>query len=116
MNPSFMLLEVPVLEATTGKLTVKAKIWTSRGSATIINRVFPAQTGTTPMTPTQLANALKVLAADIETREQAIPVTPPVSPFAAFVGIRYDATKAAGTVIAPVDTPPDNGAPPAGGD
>lgn len=115
-NPSFALLEVPVLNAATGELAVKAAIWTSRGSRSVISRIFPPSGGTTAQTPAQLAASLKALAAAVEAKEQLVPATPPPSPFAVFVGIRYDATKAAGTVLAAVDTPADSGAPPAGGD
>jgi hypothetical protein len=112
-NPSFYLNAVPhQIDATTVEADVS--FITSRGNYLQRKSRYTVASYT-------LANmyaAVKAACLAIEAAETAIvPVLAAVVPdiAAPYVGKRYDATKASPTLLAPIDTPADSGAPPLAG-
>ena len=106
-----MLLADPTVDASGNNYSVRVRIWTSRGNSMEIARMLPG-----PLTPAALATAVKGWTNAAEAAEAAaIAAGPTVSPFHAFVGIRYDASAAIGTVFTTPNTPTDTGLPPVAG-
>lgn len=119
-HPSFALNAPPVLcpgsiNGAVADYDMNMTFWTSSGRTLIVQRRV---TLANPMTAASAYAWATAMSTSIEAAEQAAITAAqvaPVSPLAPFVGIRYDATAAMGTVLAPANTPAATSGAPLGG-